>query len=595
MKKLLLGALLFMQFNTSAQTTIYEDDFETTGTFIMSSTSTNQWVINNVYSGAILPTVPAQPASFTSPNGNYLHPISNAFAGLVDQANYQLPGSEQMMAVMTSTMNLSNYQNTEISFWRTGGSGGLTVMYSINNGPWQLAYTVTGNPTTWQQETFTLNAVDGQINVRIGFEFDESSALDPAPNHYHSIDELLITATSTSTVDEITADVSDLTYCGDDQIQVFYSVVSGTINAGNVFTLELSDATGSFATATTIGTLASTNTAGSITGTIPNGLSGNGFRVRVNSDDDPITGSPNGADITINTLPVVDAGNNQAICEGDQVTLTATNPDGATITWDNGVTDNTPFTPTMTQTYTVTADLNGCTSTDNLEVTVNPLPAIDAGTDLEICEGDEITLTAGNPDGATISWDNGVTDNTPFVPTMTQTYTVTAVLNGCTATDQMTVFYNSTPTAPTISLNANNDLEVALGTGQTVEWYLDGVLISGQTGATLTPTTNGDYTAIIVDGICSSEESATFVVDFVNLSSFDVSSVLIYPNPANDVLHISSPQKERNTIAVTDLNGRIVYENNFEKSLTINVSAFDAGVYFVRLNNTAQLKKLIVK
>lgn len=65
MKKLLLGALLLMQFNTSAQTTIYEDDFETTGTFILSSTSTNQWVINNVYSGVILPAVPAQPASFS--------------------------------------------------------------------------------------------------------------------------------------------------------------------------------------------------------------------------------------------------------------------------------------------------------------------------------------------------------------------------------------------------------------------------------------------------------------------------------------------------------------------------------------------------
>lgn len=244
----------------------------------------------------------------------------------------------------------------------------------------------------------------------------------------------------------------------------------------------------------------------------------------MNSDDDPITGSPNWAHITNNTLPAVDAGNNQVICEGDQVTITATNPDGATITWDNGI-----------------------------------------------------------------------TDNTPFVPTMTQTYTVTAVLNGCTATDEMTVFYNSTPTAPTISLNANNDLEVVIGTGQTVEWYLDGVLISGQTRATLTPTTNGDYTAIIVEGIYSSEESAAFVVDFVNLSSFDVSSVLIYPNPANDVLHISSPQKETNTIAITDLNGSIAYENDFEKSLTINVSTFDAGVYFVRLNNTAQLKKLIVK
>ncbi len=523
MKKLLLGAMLLINYSIWSQTVIYEDDFETTGTFIMSSTSTNQWVINSTYSGIVLPTVPSQPATFSSPNANYLHPMSISLAGAIQQANYELPGTEQMIAVMTSSVDLSNYENTEISFWRTGGSEGLKVIYSVNNGPWQDAYTATGNPTAWQEETFTLNVVDGESNVKIGFEFDETAALDPAPNHYHSIDELTISASSLGGADEITASVSTLSYCGGDQIDVDYNVSPGTINAGNTFTLELSDAAGSFASPTNIGALASTNTTGTISGTIPNGLTGSGFRVRVTSDDDPITGSQNGSDITINITPSVNAGMDQEVCEGDQVTLTASNPDGASISWNNGITDNTPFTPTMTQTYTVTADLNGCVATDDVLVTVNPVP-----------------------------------------------------------------------NAPTITLNGNNDLEVTISGGQTVEWYLDGNLITGQNGSTLTPSANGDYTAVIVDGDCSSDASSTYVVDFLNLTTNDELQVSISPNPFNDQISIHSGLENQLEIVIVDANGRIVFNEEII-SETIDLSELERGMYFLKIKGHRNVTKIIKK
>jgi hypothetical protein len=115
--------------------------------------------------------------------------------------------------------------------------------------------------------------------------------------------------------------------------------------------------------------------------------------------------------------PIVDAGQNQTVCEGTQVTLTANNPDGANITWNNGVDDGVPFTPAVgSVNYTVTAELDGCTSTDQVNVTVNPLPIIDAGIDQTICDGDEVTLTATNPDGADLVWDNGVNDGVAFTP-----------------------------------------------------------------------------------------------------------------------------------------------------------------------------------
>jgi hypothetical protein len=61
---------------------------------------------------------------------------------------------------------------------------------------------------------------------------------------------------------------------------------------------------------------------------------------------------------------------------------------GATFAWDNAAILNDPAianpvaSPRTTTTYTVTVTHpNGCTDTDQVVVTVNPLPTVDAGAD----------------------------------------------------------------------------------------------------------------------------------------------------------------------------------------------------------------------
>ena len=45
-----------------------------------------------------------------------------------------------------------------------------------------------------------------------------------------------------------------------------------------------------------------------------------------------------------------------------------------TYSWDNNVSDGVSFSPTTTGTYTVTGtDANGCSNTDAVDVTVNPI------------------------------------------------------------------------------------------------------------------------------------------------------------------------------------------------------------------------------
>lgn len=149
--------------------------------------------------------------------------------------------------------------------------------------------------------------------------------------------------------------------------------------------------------------------------------------------------------VVINPLPVVDAGSDQSVCAGTSVTLSGAG--ATTYSWDNGVTNGTAFTPAVgTVTYTVTGTTSGCTATDQVIVTVNPIPTVNAGNDQAVCEGTSVTLTGTTSGTSTASWDNGVLDGISFIPTATTTYTLSGISSqGCSATDQVTVTVNPLP------------------------------------------------------------------------------------------------------------------------------------------------------
>ncbi|MCB0383479.1 MAG: hypothetical protein KDD05_09355, partial [Psychroserpens sp.] len=103
---------------------------------------------------------------------------------------------------------------------------------------------------------------------------------------------------------------------------------------------------------------------------------------------------------------VANAGEDQTICNGSETILTATG--GAAYVWNTGATTaSITVNPTNTTTYTVTAfDPSGTVSdSDDVTVTVNELPIVDAGTDVTITEGESTTLTANGADS--YLWNTG--------------------------------------------------------------------------------------------------------------------------------------------------------------------------------------------
>ncbi len=244
--------------------------------------------------------------------------------------------------------------------------------------------------------------------------------------------------------------------------------------------------------------------------------------------------------VTVNPLPVVNAGQDQTLCIGASTTLTATGGTGNTYSWNNGINDGVSFTPNTTQTYTVTAvDGNNCQNTDQVTVTVNPLPTINAGADQSICAGATIILTGSG--GTTYTWTNGANNGQAFTPNVgSNTYTVTGTdANGCVNTDDITITVLPVPIADFTSdvTEGYSPLLVTFTNNSTnanqMGWnFGDGTIpsVNNNTTVNYVFTTVGSYPVVlnVSNGICS--DTALIVV-----------TVLPFPDPIIHVPNVFTP------------------------------------------------------
>ena len=220
-------------------------------------------------------------------------------------------------------------------------------------------------------------------------------------------------------------------------------------------------------------------------------------------------------------LPNVSAGTDAAVCIGESVTLNGIG--ASTYIWDNNVTNAASFSPTSTLTYRVIGvDINGCTNTDSLQVTVNDLPNVDAGNDTSICDGESLALTASG--ALTYNWDNNITNATAFTPISTTLYTVTGTdNNGCNNTDQVTITINNNPLVSLSSFtpicNANSST-VPLTGGFPTGGNYNGLGVSNNN---FSPSVSGagfhniTYSFSDSNG-CSSSDNKILVVDTNNVN-----------------------------------------------------------------------------
>ncbi len=181
--------------------------------------------------------------------------------------------------------------------------------------------------------------------------------------------------------------------------------------------------------------------------------------------------------------------NDETICIGESITLNSTcNEVGGTYSWspDGQITPSIIVSPTTTTNYILSySALNNCIYTDTATIIVNPLPAFTVQ-DVSVCMNDTITLSP-TPTNLTYTWSNGVINNVPFVPLISNTYTVNALdpLTGCIDEQSIFVTVNPNPIAnftficaslPALFTNASiggNNYIWNMGDGEELHYDID--------------------------------------------------------------------------------------------------------------------------
>lgn len=562
---LLLGCTLSAALGFS-QTTLYEEDFETTNSFTLNTSDLggastyNTWLVNNVYSGGsgtfsclgfpfsfTVANTPSQPAGITgAPSSTYLHITAQAaISNGITCASY-IPAdgtcvvTESNFSKMTSSFSTLGYSNVTFDFWwMCAGSvdGFGELYYSVDGGAtWTLKQSNMNNVTNWTQTAITDAAWDNQASLLFAFRFVNNTASTAADPSF-CVDQLLVTGTIPSNA--ITTDaVQPLTsWCegSTTTLQVSFTA-TGTYNAGNVFTAELSDGSGSFAAPTAVGTL---NSSASGTQVIPAVIIpgttpvGNGYRIRVVASDPAIIGTDNGTDLVINALPSVTSSTYADVCENETAfALTGGMPAGGTYT-GTGVSGGN-FDPsaagagTTNITYTF-VDGNGCSNSAVEPITVLTAPNVSFVLPFnDICvDAAPYTFTEGTPAGGTY-------------------------------------------TGPGTTSPVFDPSSAGIGVW-TIEYAFSGA--------------NG----------CSSADFAVLqVTDCLGLAENTPIAYAIYPNPSDDYFTLIT-EESIEKIVLRDVNGRLI--EVIQPNTQVDVSKLDAGVYLVEFTHEGNVysERILVK
>ena len=265
-----------------------------------------------------------------------------------------------------------------------------------------------------------------------------------------------------------TGSITGSPFCSGSVVSVPYTI-TGAFNAGNIFTAQLSNASGSFTSPVNIGSVSSVN-GGTISATLPSGISGTGYRIRVISSNPVIVGTDNGVDFTINTA--IQPSNIQvssvSVCSGASVTVTRQGGIGTAqdrwwmsrdgIQW-NEFSDfytgqaswtrqlNTPGTY---QVYYHPYD-NACGWSNwglgiySTTITViDPPSATLTSNSTTVCLGNTVSLdgtvtatgawTINLSSGGSVSGTGNGTWSTTVTPSATTTYSISSVTGACTGT-----------------------------------------------------------------------------------------------------------------------------------------------------------------
>ncbi len=310
-----------------------------------------------------------------------------------------------------------------------------------------------------------------------------------------------------------------------------------------------------------------------------------------------------GGDITIS--------GGDALCEGEEIVLNAGQFDDVTIVWTKdgdvlaGETDG-ELVVTETGNYEVTVTFNNttCEITDTIFVEFFPIPEVDLGADILVCDGGSITIDGTPTNIADLTmvnyqWSLDGTElaaetNATLVVTAQGTYSVVVTSSGgCMGTDD--IFIN----AVAYNVDIGGDLSFCGEDSFEIVPEIDGedpvlatyLWSTGETSPTIVVTTSGTYSLeVTIEGCVNTDEVTITLLDqpvvVVSATRMDASGDVVV-KCANDTETLTATVTETDPNAVTYKwfldGGEIVGETN----PTIEIT--ERGLYQVEVNGAGCL------
>lgn len=174
--------------------------------------------------------------------------------------------------------------------------------------------------------------------------------------------------------------------------------------------------------------------------------------------------------------------------------------------------------------------------------------------------------------------------NTYTSSNSTATHTLTNV-EGCDSI----VTLNLTITNIDASVTDNSPALTANQAGASYQWIdcnNGNAAIVGATNQTFTATANGNYAVVVTQNNCSATSTCS-LVENVGLNDLEEELVLLYPNPAHDIITVDfGSLSNEKSVELRDASGRkLQLFTVAEKQVEMEVSAYQSGVYFVVISS----------
>jgi hypothetical protein len=278
--------------------------------------------------------------------------------------------------------------------------------------------------------------------------------------------------------------------------------------------------------------------------------------------------------ITVNPAPVVTASSSSnTVCAGTTISLTG---NGAlNYNWMPGNLSGSPVNdnPNSSTTYTVTGtDVNGCSNTATVAVTVNALPSVIASSSSSsVCPGGSVTLTGNG--ATTYNWMPGNISGSPVsdTPASSTTYTMTGTdANGCSNTDSITVIVNP---LPNITISGNTSICAG-----------DQVVLTGNGGVSYSWQPGGQTTSSITDSPAATTTYTLTGTDANGCTNTATQTVMVGTPPAQPTIIVNGSLLTSSVTGATYqwyLNGNPIAGATSQSYFVTTVVKGGGGVYTV--------------